>query len=240
VIAEVLGRAIQWCNQNAGFVSAILTFSYVAATIWLVLLSRRQLHLALQLERDRLRPVVIIDLVVELPLVHLSIKNFGPTTARDVKIQVTPPIQSVYGANPSGSYERAEPIPVLENGVPMLPPGKEIRGLVGQWTHVNSYNPTMRFIGEISYWNTEGRSFYREPINVDLSSVVRLRQIQRYTVHDLAKILKDIREDLNNIATGYRKPLVRIITEQEFEKQEEAKFREAIGEEDQQSPSQAG
>jgi hypothetical protein len=60
---------------------ALLTLVYVAATVWLVLLSRRQLDLAADLERNRIRAFLIFDLVTENHCVFACISNVGQTAA---------------------------------------------------------------------------------------------------------------------------------------------------------------
>src|SRR5438874_9729531 len=89
-LAQCLGDLIRLCDQHAGFVSAILTGVYVLATLGLVLLGYRQFRLALRLERSRIRPSVIIDMVTAHAHVHVTLKNLGQTPAYGVRVLANP------------------------------------------------------------------------------------------------------------------------------------------------------
>jgi len=209
-------------------VLAVLTGIYVLATIVLVLLSYRQFRFALALERQRNRPVVSIDLQPDGPFLNLAVKNFGLTSAADVKIEVTPQIRAIHGKRADKSWEESKPIPFLSNGIVMLPPGKEIKGLVGFRTHVRQHNPEMIFRGTISYSDAPGRTKYFESFVIDLSAEEGLAHLQTRTLHDIAKTLDEVRDALHNLGTGYTTPLVRIISEEEYEKKELALEEEAL------------
>ncbi|MEU1172113.1 hypothetical protein [Streptomyces microflavus] len=84
---------------------------------------REQLALAERVHRERNEPYVVVDIGPDQPgssLLVLSIHNIGPTMARDVRIQVTPALESSH----------ASLTPRLANAVsrtiPMLPPNRRL------------------------------------------------------------------------------------------------------------------
>src|SRR2546423_1664823 len=103
------------CDQHAGFVMALLTAIYAVATWVLVRLAYRQMGLALELERNRTRPFVILDFVIEYYFVHISLRNLGQTVAQNVKINVLPEIRSLYG----GQFEDVHLDPSEEGDEPV-------------------------------------------------------------------------------------------------------------------------
>ncbi len=90
-------RVIEWLNQNQGFVMALLTLVYVAATIVIALLtlklanlSQKNLDTAIELEKNRLRPYVLFNISSSIAKrnTYASIKNLGLTAAYNVKVSI--------------------------------------------------------------------------------------------------------------------------------------------------------
>ena len=220
---------IEWSNANQGFLLVLLTFVYVIATIWLAMLSRRQLRLATELELSRTRPMVILDLVVDRHFVFATLKNFGQTPATDVKVHTSPKLQFVMGGeNSVPKQETAHPIPFIDRGVATLAPGRTISALVGYWPRVKSEYPDLVFEGELSYRDSTGRT-YTERLVADLSAQDGLFSLGTKTIEDVAKQLEEIAKTMKHVATGFNKPLIRTITEAEHQAQETA-FMEKVKE----------
>src|SRR2546423_3644195 len=92
-------RIVNWLNQNQGFVMAILTVVYVVTTIIIALLtlkatrlSRKNLDMALELERNRLRPYVLFNISSSIAQKNTfaSIKNLGLTAAYNIRVSIKP------------------------------------------------------------------------------------------------------------------------------------------------------
>lgn len=228
MIPQITQAVVEWCNANQGFLSACLTFVYVGATIWLVLLAKRQLTFATILESSRTRPFVIFDLLLDHHCVFAQIINSGQTAARDVRITVKPDLHCVMGGE--GSYpaaERSVAIPFIERGVEMLAPGREITACVGFWRRVHDAYPGLRFEGAVSYADTNGNRF-SEPFVADLAAREGLLYRGTKDIEDVARQLEAIARTFDHLATGFSKPLVRTMTEQEYIAQEEAFIEEAL------------
>jgi hypothetical protein len=225
-----MNQFVQLVDQHSGFALVALTAAYVLTTVALFVLSYRQFRFAMRLEENRIKPSLVLDLVKDGLAVNVTLKNLGQTVAHAIKISVDPPIRALYGgAQAVPTLERDEGLPFIENGIESLVPGGEIQGLVGFWPRFSSHYRDLRFRGEISYRDHIGRR-YTEPFVIDLSGERGLGHVRRYEIHDVAKELQEIRKLLDHIATGYRKPLVRVITEKEHQRNEEAALEEAIRE----------
>jgi hypothetical protein len=218
---------IKWCNANQGFLSACLTLVYVVATIWLVRIGQRQVRLAIELERNRTRPFVVFDMFFDHFCLHARIINLGQTAAVDVSINISPKLEYVFGGEGQiPRDERTKAIPFVERVIPMLAPGREMKALVGFSKRVHQAYPELRFEGSVSYRARDGQS-YREPFVIDVAAMEALAYRQIRDVEDVAKQLEEISRTLSHLATGFSKPLVRTITEEEYTAQEEAFIAEA-------------
>lgn len=228
-ISHLTNTVVSWCNANQGFLSACLTFVYVAATIWLVRLSQRQLRLAIDLERSRTRPFVVFDMFFDHFFLHARIVNLGQTAALDVSIQVSPKLQYVFGGEGQIPHdERIKLIPFIERGIPMLAPNREMKALVGFSKRVHQAYPEMRFEGAVSYRGRDGQP-YREPFVIDVAAMEALAHRRIKDMEDVAQQLEEISRTLSHLASGFSKPVVRTITEKEYIEQEDAFIAQAMG-----------
>jgi hypothetical protein len=196
---------IEFCDKHSGFVLAVLTTLYVVATVVLVGLTYRQFRFVVGLERDRIRPSVNVDIVYEFLFFHIAVTNFGKTEARNIKIEIQPQIRVLLAA-----FDEPKPIPFLQDGIMILSPGREIKGTIGSWKAFTSEYPDKKFTGEVSYEDAHGQT-YRTPISIDVSYEEGLAHLQRLEVHDLAKTLREIRQDLNDLLAAHRTLPVRIV-----------------------------
>lgn len=217
---------ITWANANQGFIMTLLTFVYVIATIRLVRLAQRQAQTAVELERSRTRPVILFDLVIKRNFVFAAVKNCGLSPAKDVHIIVTPNIEYIgSSSNPDSSVHsygvKSKEIPFIVKGVAMMPPQGEISALVGFFGFVRDAHPELRFEGKVSYCSTDGIS-YSEPFIVDLSARDGALSIATKDIHDVAQQLESIAKSLDRISSELREPLIRTMTEEQYQAKEQA------------------
>jgi hypothetical protein len=96
--------------------------------------ARDQLKFAERVQREATEPYVIVDIVPRepwSPVFVVAIENIGPTVARDVRINVTPNIESSLDDDATQDLQRA-----LSRRIPMLPPGRRLEYLFdtgGRW-----------------------------------------------------------------------------------------------------------
>ena len=222
-----MNSIIQWCNANQGFLSGCLSLAYVVATIWLVSLARKQLANAAELERSRTRPFVTFELILDPPYVMVHITNSGQRSAKDLRITISPRLQCVLGGEGSvPAEERTLDIAFIERGVAMLSPGRTITAIAGPWRRFRSAYPELRFEGKLSYQDDAGYP-YVENFIIDLSAYKDVLYRQTSGIADVAKQLEAIGRTLNQFATGYTKPLIRTMTEEQYRAEENAFIEEA-------------
>jgi len=217
---------------------ACLTLVYVLATFWLVWLARSQLKHATELERSRTRPFVLFDLIVDRHYVFAQVTNTGQTSARDIRVTVSPQIESLLGGpNAYPREERSTPISFLERGIAMIAPGRSITGLVAHWSRFHSAYPTLRFEGSVTY-SAAGHPIYTETFVIDLTAHEGLRYLGTKDIQDVARQLESISRTLENISTGFSRPLVRTIAEAEYIAEQEAFIAQAQQSSAQEQPSE--
>lgn len=109
---------------------AALIFSTTAA-FWSLVYNRRQARavaeanaLTERAQREQAEPYVIVDIRPRIPgssLLVLVIENIGQTLARNVRISVTPPLQTTLGAEKAEILNRA-----VGRHIATLPPNRRI------------------------------------------------------------------------------------------------------------------
>jgi len=218
---------IDWCNANQGFVMVVLTLVYVIATIAIVQLARHSNKIAqanlktlVDLEREKARPLIDVDLVPDSIFLSLHVSNRGLTPAYDVKFSVTPTLEYL------GGREQSVPLAILDNGLTSLAPGSTTKTLIGSFLELKEANPNLQYTGEVVFEDADGRS-YTSPVNIDLRWRENNHYIHRNTIHDAVKELKEIKQEFKHIATGHHKPFV-ITQDAKKKREEEEALREQV------------
>jgi hypothetical protein len=111
----------------------------------------------------------------------------------------------------------------------MLNPGRELTALVGFFRRFRSAYPDLKFEGTVSYSALDGES-YSESFIIDLNATIASAYRVTKDIEDVADHLKEIAKTLDHIATGYRKPLIRIISQREHLANEQAEYEAALKE----------
>lgn len=116
--------------DSATAVALGLSAAGTASAAWALVYTRVQAQSSVQAieqadraRREQAEPFVIVDIrqrASHSPLLVLHIENSGPTLARDVKIEITPPLQTSLGAEKEAVLAR-----VLAQQIPSLPPGRK-------------------------------------------------------------------------------------------------------------------
>jgi hypothetical protein len=242
-----MNDVIKWCNENQGFVMVLLTTMYVLLTATLAIvgfranaLGRRQLNQAVEMEKGRIRPMVVCQLSQDPPVVEAIVRNYGQTAARDICFDIKPEVMILGGGKGAFPKEETERnVPFMKDGIAILPAQGEIKSWIGVWSRVESRYPALNFQGTISYQDLAGNQ-YSEPVVLDLNSEKGLLRRERKDIEDVAKQLEEIAKTLGHLSTGFHQPLVRTIDETEYRKEQERQFEEARQQLEQIHEQQAG
>ena len=209
---------VDWLNANQGATLALLTAVYVVATIYLAWSSRRsnRLHaknidMLLELEKRRNRPVVILRFEqLHQHLVSVVLVNIGKSVAFDINVDINPLPRYQDSEDPAASFLHKETL--------SLAPGAELRALVGYVSNIKELHPDLTYRGEVSYQSQNGTE-HNEPFRIDLNDHLAGTQLIRRTVHDVAKRLEAIEDQLKKLKDGAGPPLIRVQSEEEYKEQ---------------------
>ena len=154
------------------------------------LFARAQVREARVLREDQARPFVVVDLepAQSPPLLILVVANLGKTMARNVRIEVDPPLVStVYDSlsSPIGSLK------LFTEPIPSLVPGRRIELLFDSLAARTERELPDSYRVRLTYDGEGGRAFTDEQ-RLDLDLYRAMRMVWRDTVHDVSKTLKTI------------------------------------------------
>lgn len=93
-------------------------------TWWTVKYAKAQLDLAHRVQRESSEPYVVVDIEPSEPgsfVMVLSVRNTGPTMARNVRLTASPELTSSRGADITEMLQR-----VLARPIPVLPPRRRL------------------------------------------------------------------------------------------------------------------
>ncbi|MEU7377971.1 hypothetical protein [Streptomyces albidoflavus] len=104
---------------SLAFASAALLVSIVTTVV-----GYKQLSLSRRVRREQLEPYVIVDISPRAPesqMLCLSVENLGPTVARNVRLQIEPPLRSTLDSEREEILRR-----VVGRTIPSMPPWRKI------------------------------------------------------------------------------------------------------------------
>ncbi|MDD5598708.1 MAG: hypothetical protein PHV82_12245 [Victivallaceae bacterium] len=206
---------IDWLNTNQGVVITMLTGVYVVATLTIAFIAKRSNDLARKnidtltmLERERLKPAIMIEIYADIPYYCVRIVNCGQTTALDVSFDLKPKLCVLLGgANSVPRKEQELPIGFLDNGIVSLPPGGVVSTVIGTFVRIKDVYPDLIFRGRVTYKNRDNTQ-YNDDVVLDLRHYRDNLHVEHKTIHDVAKRLEEIKNEFNRFALGLSKPHV--------------------------------
>ena len=165
-----------------------LTF---AAVVVGAFVAWRHVKEARRLREQQARPFVVIDFhPVGGVAIEIRIKNVGTTLARDVQFKFDKPLISAH--DPHGPLTDLN---LFKNGIPSLPPGKEIKFFFDSYPSRIENGLPMSYEVHVSYTDPAGKP-HGEPTVLDLDMYYGSGGITRHGVHDVHKQLEKIANSL--------------------------------------------
>jgi hypothetical protein len=177
-------KGIVWPEVAAvGLVALQLVVLIVAA-----LFARRQVNEARELREQQNRPFVVIDTDFERAAeLFLHVKNLGTSLARDVKIEIEPPLKSAVDI-PVAKFK------MLSDGISTLAPGKELRTFFDIGFRRHESDLPLVYAATVRYTDEKGKRRFEEKIDLDLEQYMHLHFASRDEIHDVHARLKEIRD----------------------------------------------
>jgi len=177
---------------------AVLTLVYVVTTIIIALLtlkaprlSRKNLDMALELEKNRLRPYVLFNISSSIAQrnTFASIKNLGLTAAYNIKVSIKPKLGHLYDGEERESS-------LTSRNILFLPPGEEVTDVIDSSPEFHQNYPEPMFEGIVEYEDSNANKF-KEPFRIDLTFLKKRIYVREASVTDE---LKQVNKNLAVIA----------------------------------------
>ena len=203
-------NGIEWLNDNAGFVMAVLTGVYVVATIWILVESHRTNRLQITaieqtaaFEHARNRPYIVFAIHSELRThsehhseiyFYASAKNLGVTSAHNISIKTVPELSTRQGWGQNNTKIYRTPA-MLQKPTSVLSPGSEIREVVGPTRFVFEDNSDDKLLFEVvvAYSDVIGEN-YQEKFTIDLASQKERTEQEDIDGKNRHRLLRDVEE----------------------------------------------
>ena len=151
--------------------------------------SEKHLKLIADLESQRVRPYVLFNLYNDLGTTYATVKNYGLTSANDIKISAEPELLRVV-------IDENESI-LTSQTIYFLPPNFEIKDTLGLSADFYQKHKPAQFKGKVSYKD----SFFNEYENefyIDLEILKRRSFTKEVSSKEIVEELKGINKNLEN------------------------------------------
>ena len=181
-----MANEVSWTEvATVGILAAQLLVLIAAASVaWF------QAKEAKRLREDQNRPFVVIDVdFVGTSELFLYVKNVGTSLARDVKIEVDPPLSSAIDIP-------VEKFKMLRDGIATLAPGKELRTFFDQGFRRDESELPLVYRATLTYADDRRKRHFRESMDLDMEQYMHLHFVERRDIHDVYKQLKEIGKNL--------------------------------------------
>jgi hypothetical protein len=188
-----MADVVTWTDKAQVYLVAGQLFVLILAA----LVAWRQVREARRLREEQIRPFVVVDFDVEGGyLTFLEVANIGTSLARDVCIEIDPPLASATkGVDVSN-------LKMLNEGITTLAPGKKYRTFFDMgFRRVKSDLP-MNYAATITYWDSVHKRRFHEELNLDLDLFMNLETINRAGLHEIHKQLEQIQTLIKKWSSG--------------------------------------
>jgi hypothetical protein len=179
---------VTWADkaQVALVALQLLVLTGAALVAW------RHVGEARRLREEQARPFVIVDFDVEQALFYLSVSNIGATLAKNVRIEITPPLTS------SIDSLQAKDLKMLGQGVASLAPGTTIRTLFDTAHQRHGKGYPDEYVARVQYQDSTERRSFTESLTLDLGVFWNLTRVDRKGLHEIHGELAAIKKTLES------------------------------------------
>jgi hypothetical protein len=202
---------VTWTDEAQVYLVAAQLLVLVAAAIF----AWRQVKEAQVLREEQNRPFVVVDIEVESGyMMYLEVTNMGTSLARDVGIEIDPPLESAIDIEVSK-------LKMLNEGIATLAPGKKYRTFFEMSFRRNEDRPDlpMNHTARVRYWDEKRKRPFDETLILDMGQYMHMHTVTRHGIHDIHKQLETIQKTLKGWSANLGRGMVAM-------SYEEAKARE--------------
>lgn len=158
---------------------------------------------------------MVVDIEVESGyMMYLEVTNMGTSLARDVGIEIDPPLESAIDIEVSK-------LKMLNEGIATLAPGKKYRTFFEMSFRRNEDRPDlpMNHTARVRYWDEKRKRPFDETLILDMGQYMHMHTVTRHGIHDIHKQLETIQKTLKGWSANLGRGMVAM-------SYEEAKARE--------------
>ncbi len=189
----ITSQGIQLLAAIAQLIAAVTTIVLVVLTWRYVTQTKNMVKEMKATREEQSRPYVIVDLDSEAGnTIDLVVRNLGLTAARDIRINIDPPLIGREG-------REINRLSFIENGIPSLPPRKEIRALIDFGPDFFNSGKPLQYTATVSYSPLLGDLVYEDKYVLDLNIYRGFLVVTKYGVHDIHTQLKDMNKLLKKM-----------------------------------------
>lgn len=179
---------VSWTDEAQVYlVAAQLIVLMVAAVVaW------RQVSEARRLREEQNRPFVVVDFDLDSSknyLIFFEVANLGTSLARDIRIEINPPLESAIEIE-------VDKLKMLNEGIATLAPGKKLRTFFDMSFRRNEDRPDlpMNHTATVRYTDEKGKRSFTETTNLDLDQYMNMQFVTKHGLHDIHEQLEKIRK----------------------------------------------
>lgn len=207
---------IKFCDAHQGFCMVLLTAALALCAIISCLLAYKNIKALKENEVERARPIVILEIVPDLPFYIVRMKNTGRTAARNITIEIDPPLKYC--------FERwvGKTIGFFNRSVDFFPPDYMLQTSIGSFRDIERNNPSLIYNGTLRYEDVRGRH-YEDAFTLDFSLFNDMVFSGKKTINDIGAEMEKIRRALELFGNGFNK--LRVIAQDlDDYREEESQF----------------
>ncbi len=160
----------------------------------------RNIELIKKNDDRRTLPYVVLEVVNDMPFYGVRMVNLGATAAHNVVVTSEPKIEMVFQ-----NYRKS--IKFLHEPVAYLAPSAHFETDIGSFRDIERENPPKIYSGTISFENDDGKKFEHEFV-LDFTPYTDTVHKDEKTIHHVAEQLKELKQEVHYLATGFHKPHV--------------------------------
>lgn len=191
---------VTWTDEAQVYLVAAQLLVLIAAAVF----AWRQVREARVLREEQNRPFVVVDIEVESGyMMYLEVVNMGTSLARDVRIEIDPPLESAIDI-------QVGKLKMLNEGIATLAPGKKYRTFFEMSFRRNEDRPDlpMNPTARVRYWDEKRKRPFDETLILDMGQYMHMHTVTRHGIHDVHKQLDSIQKTLKGWSANLGRGMV--------------------------------
>ena len=197
-VQEWIVAVVRFADSHQGFCMVLLTTALALCAIVSCILAYKNIKALKESELERARPVVILEIIPDVPFYIVRLRNAGLTAARSITVEMSP--------NMEYCFERwkGKAIGFLNRKIDFLAPNASLQTNIGAFRDIEKHNPALLYKGVVRYLDASGRA-YEDLITLDFSLFTDTVYSGKKTINDIGVELEKIRRAIESFGSGFHK-----------------------------------